>query len=56
MLSIEKNCSARFDVDLQCGFTPLCPNELPVCGGDEIVDELNGQVSVTSSSNELVLA
>ena len=32
---------ASFDVDAQKGFTPICPNELPVPGGDEIVDELN---------------
>ena len=32
---------ASFDVDAQKGFTPICPNELPVPGGDEIVDDLN---------------
>ncbi|MFL1405136.1 isochorismatase family protein [Marinobacter sp. M1N3S26] len=32
---------AAFDVDAQKTFTPLCPDELPVPGGDEIVDELN---------------
>lgn len=32
---------ASFDVDAQAGFTPLCPNELPVPGGDEIASELN---------------
>lgn len=32
---------ASFDVDAQRGFTPLCPNELPVPEGDKIVDELN---------------
>ena len=32
---------ASFDVDAQKGFTPLCPNELPVPGGDGIVSELN---------------
>jgi nicotinamidase/pyrazinamidase len=32
---------ASFDVDAQKGFTPLCPDELPVVGGDEIVEELN---------------
>lgn len=31
---------ASFDVDSQCGFTPLCPDELPVAEGDEIVSEL----------------
>ncbi len=33
--------TASFDVDPQKGFTPLCPDELPVSGGDEIVEELN---------------
>jgi nicotinamidase/pyrazinamidase len=32
---------ASFDVDAQKGFTPLCPNELPVPGGDEIAGALN---------------
>lgn len=32
---------AAFDVDPQKGFTPICPDELPVIGGDEIVDDLN---------------
>jgi len=34
---------ASFDVDAQKGFTPLCPNELPVEYGDGIVEELNKQ-------------
>lgn len=34
---------ASFDIDPQKTFTPLCPDELPVPGGDEIVDELNAQ-------------
>lgn len=37
------NKTASHNVDPQKGFTPLCPSELPVQGGDEIVDELNGQ-------------
>lgn len=37
---------ASFDVDAQKGFTPLCPNELPVENGDSIVDILNKQASV----------
>ena len=32
---------AALAVDPQKGFTPLCPNELPVPEGDKIVDELN---------------
>lgn len=31
------------DVDAQCTFSPLCPNELPVPEGDLIVEELNAQ-------------
>ena len=34
--------NASFDVDAQCGFSPLCPNELPVPNGDQIVEALNG--------------
>lgn len=34
---------ASFDVDAQRTFTPLCPDELPVPGGDEIAEELNRQ-------------
>jgi len=32
---------ASFDVDAQKTFTPICPDELPVPEGDQIVDELN---------------
>ena len=32
---------ASFDVDSQKGFTPLCPDELPVPGGDAIAPALN---------------
>lgn len=38
---IEK--TASFDVDPQKGFTPLCPDELPVHDGHNIVSELNQQ-------------
>lgn len=34
---------ASIEVDAQYGFTPTCPNELPVPGGLEIVPELNRQ-------------
>ena len=43
MLKIDRATTASFDVDPQRGFTPLCPNELPVAGGDQIADELNAQ-------------
>ncbi|MBD9679057.1 nicotinamidase [Pseudomonas sp. PDM18] len=35
------NLIASFDVDAQKSFTPLCPNELPVPGGDAIGGALN---------------
>ena len=35
--------TASLDVDAQCGFSELCPKELPVPGALEIVDELNRQ-------------
>lgn len=38
--------TASFDVDAQNGFTPLCPNELPVAGGHEIAAALNEQASL----------
>ncbi len=37
------NRIAAIDVDVQKTFTPLCPDELPVPYGDEIVSELNAQ-------------
>jgi nicotinamidase/pyrazinamidase len=33
--------TASFDVDAQKGFTPICPDELPVSGGDQIGEALN---------------
>lgn len=32
---------AAFHVDAQKGFTPICPDELPITDGDTIVEELN---------------
>lgn len=46
MVHIDKKVTACFDVDPQCGFTPLCPNELPVEQGDQIVDQLNAQAKM----------
>lgn len=34
------------DVDAQKTFTPLCPQELPVAEGDQIVAELNAQAAL----------
>jgi nicotinamidase/pyrazinamidase len=39
---------ASFDVDAQKGFTPLCPNDLPVNEGDQIVNELNKQATLSN--------
>ncbi len=43
MISFVKSVTASFEVDPQRGFTPLCPEELPVAGGHQIADELNAQ-------------
>lgn len=40
------NTTASHNVDPQNGFSPLCPDELPVPEGDLIVDELNKQNSL----------
>jgi nicotinamidase/pyrazinamidase len=37
---------ASFDVDAQYTFTPVCPDELPVPGGDEIATALNQQAAL----------
>lgn len=39
----KKEIIASFDIDAQNCFTPLCPDELPVPHGTEIVEELNRQ-------------
>jgi len=43
MLTFDKNTTASIDVDAQNTFTELCPLELPVKGGQDIVPELNAQ-------------
>lgn len=48
MVRIIKEKTASMDVDPQRGFTPLCPDELPVEGGDEIADELNAQAAFSA--------
>ncbi|MDX1266774.1 MAG: isochorismatase family protein [Oceanisphaera sp.] len=40
-----KNRVASLDIDAQYTFTPICPDELPVPGGDAIADELNRQAT-----------
>lgn len=42
----DKQTIAAFDIDAQNTFTPVCPAELPVPGGTEIVDELNRQAAL----------
>lgn len=48
MLLPAKARIAAFDVDAQKSFTPLCPDELPVPGGHEIVAELNAQACLAA--------
>ena len=43
-----KKYIAAFDVDAQNTFTPVCPDELPVAEGDQIVPELNAQAKLAS--------
>ena len=45
MIKIVRSETASFDVDPQKGFTPLCPDELPVLGGGDIAGELNAQAA-----------
>ena len=40
-MNLDFSASALLVVDVQCGFTTLCPNELPVPGGLEIVPVIN---------------
>lgn len=42
-VTVVRENTASHSVDPENGFTPLCPDELPVAGGHEIVDELLGQ-------------
>ena len=42
----DKRFVASFDVDAQRTFTPICPDELPVEGGDQIGPELNRQAEL----------
>ncbi len=41
-----KTAIASFDVDAQCTFTPRCPDELPIPGGDTIATALNAQAAL----------
>jgi nicotinamidase/pyrazinamidase len=44
----DRSRIASFDVDAQYTFTPVCANELPVPGGDEIAAALNAQAERAS--------
>lgn len=44
----DKTKIASFDIDAQNTFTPVCPDELPVIGGNEIAEELNSQADFAS--------
>lgn len=48
MKLVEKKYIASFDIDAQNTFTPVCPDELPVVGGNEIANELNAQANFAS--------
>lgn len=43
---VKFKSTVSHNVDPQNGFSPLCPDELPVPEGDMIVDELNKQNSI----------
>ena len=44
----EIKTTASFDIDPQKGFTPICPEELPVPEGDIIAEALNRQAGYAS--------
>lgn len=48
MIKVEKLITASLDVDPQCGFTFLCPDELPINEGDLIAEQLNAQAVFAS--------
>ncbi len=50
MTKIQREKTASFDVDPQHGFTSLCPDELPVPDGDEMVMELNSSIPAANWS------
>lgn len=47
-MNTRKSITATLDVDAQKGFSPICPSELPVPGGDEIVASLNAMAAFGS--------
>jgi len=46
MRKFDWKSTASLDIDCQRGFSPLCPNELPVPDGHTIVDALNAQAQL----------
>ena len=51
-----QNKIAAFDIDAQNTFTPVCPDELPVAEGDQIVEELNAQAVWIAGNGHPVLS
>lgn len=47
-VTVNRARTASFDVDAQNTFTPVCPDELPVAGGTEVVAELNAQAKLAA--------
>lgn len=45
-VTVDRARTASFDIDAQNTFTPVCPDELPVAGGTEIVPELNAMAQL----------
>jgi nicotinamidase/pyrazinamidase len=44
-MEFHQETTASFDVDVQKGFTTLCPEELPVAGGEVLAVALNRQAT-----------
>jgi nicotinamidase/pyrazinamidase len=47
-VSFNKQTTASIDIDVQKGFTPICPKELPVEGGDTLSSALNSQAELAT--------
>jgi len=45
LINLLREYTATIDIDCQKGFTPLCPDELPIPHGHTIVNELNRQAT-----------
>ena len=47
-MKLDKNATASIDIDCQKGFSDLCPKELPIPDGENIVEALNTQATYAS--------